>query len=279
MTKATDAKPAYEDILGLKFHNRDLLAQALTHRSFVNEYNGDQAIPDNERLEFLGDAILDVIVADMLYHKYPDVSEGELTQLRAALVKTESLAHIGAHFKLGEYLRIGRGEENTGGRERMTILCRAFEALIGAMYLDSGMKAATDFVTPSLLKLLEYVIENNLHIDARSELQERIQAKLSIAPSYRVAGEDGPDHAKQFQVEVALGDHTIGAGIGSSKRSAAQEAARVALQYLEQEGLPDSIEFTTVEITTTASDEEQSKIRRMDSASKPATETPPVAED
>ena len=262
MTKAADAKPGYEDILGLKFHNRDLLTQALTHRSFVNENGGDPAIRYNERLEFLGDAILDLIVADMLYHKYPDVSEGELTQLRAALVKTESLARIGAYFKLGGYLRIGRGEENTGGRERMTILCRAFEALIGAMYLDSGMKATADFVMPSLLELLEYVIENNLHIDARSELQERIQAKLSIAPSYRVAGEGGPDHAKEFQVEVALGDHIIGCGIGSSKRSAAQEAARVALQYLEREGLPDSIELTMDEITEEVSDE----VRRIDSA-------------
>ena len=151
MTQATNAKPAYEDILGVKFHNRDLLTQALTHRSFVNEYDGDQAILDNERLEFLGDAILDVVVADMLYHKYPDAAEGALTQLRAALVKTESLARIGASFNLGEYMRIGHGEENTGGRERVTILCQGFEAVIGAMYLDRGMKAVAHFVMPSLL--------------------------------------------------------------------------------------------------------------------------------
>ncbi len=255
MTQATNAKPAYEDILGVKFHNRDLLTQALTHRSFVNEYDGDQAILDNERLEFLGDAILDVVVADMLYHQYPDAAEGALTQLRAALVKTESLARIGASFNLGEYMRIGHGEENTGGRERVTILCQGFEAVIGAMYLDRGMKAVADFVMPSLLESLEYIIENNLHIDARSELQEWIQAELSVAPSYYVVGEAGPDHAKEFQVEVALGDHIIGAGMGSSKRSAAQEAARVALQRLEQEGLPDSIELTRVEITAAVSNE------------------------
>ena len=268
MIQAAETKPTCEDLLGIQFRNSDLLTQALTHRSFVNENSGDPTIQDNERLEFLGDAILDLIVADMLYHKYPGVSEGELTQLRAALVKTESLARIGAHFNLGDCLRIGRGEENTGGRERMTILCRAFEALIGAMYLDSGMQAAADFVMHSLLELLEYVIENNLHIDARSELQEQIQAKLSVAPSYRVAGEGGPDHAKEFQVEVALGDHIIGCGIGSSKRSAAQEAARVALQYLEREGLPDSIELTMDEITEAISDEEP----------KLSPEMPPAAE-
>ena len=258
MIQAADAKPTCEDLLGIRFHNSDLLIQALTHSSFVNEYSGDQAIADNERLEFLGDAILDLIVADMLYHKYPDVSEGELTQLRAALVKTESLARIGISFRLGDFLRIGRGEENTGGRGRMTILCQGFEAVIGAMYLDRGLKTVVDFVMPSLLELLDYILENSLHIDARSELQERIQAKLSITPSYRVAGADGPDHAKEFRVEAALGDTIIGSGSGASKRLAAQDAARAALEYLERAGLPDSVEFTAIEIS--ASDAPVSRV-------------------
>lgn len=276
MTKATHTQPTCEDVLGVRFHNGDLLTQALTHSSFVNEYSGDQALEDNERLEFLGDAILDVIVTDMLFHKYPDVAEGELTQLRAALVKTESLARISANFRLGEYLRIGRGEENTGGRGRLPLLCAAFEAVIGAMYLDSGMKTVADFVMPSLLETLDYIIENNLHIDARSELQEKIQAKLSVAPSYRVADEDGPDHAKEFRVEVTLGNQIIGAGSGTSKRSAAQEAARVALQYLEREGLPDSVEFTNDDTTAAVSDNCQSQ---ADLASKTPAETPPIAKD
>ena len=259
MTQAAPVKPAYEEVLGVTFRSSDLLTQALTHSSFANEYSGKHPIGDNERLEFLGDAILEVIVTDMLYHKYPDLDEGELTQIRAALVKTETLAHIGASFSIGEYLRIGRGEENTGGRERTTILCQGFEAVIGAMYLDSGLKTAADFVMPSLLEWVERILEHSLHIDARSELQEHVQAKLSITPIYRVAGEDGPDHAREFHVEVALGEHIIGAGTGNSKRSAAQDAARAALEYIKQEGLPDSIEFTTMEITAKISVETESE--------------------
>ncbi len=243
MTQSRDSDSSYENVLGIQFNNPLLLRQALTHRSFVNEYSDEEQVLDNERLEFLGDAVLDIIVANMLYRKYPDVSEGALTQLRAALVKTESLANIGVRFRLGEFLRIGHGEEISGGRERTTILCRAFEAVIGAMYLDRGMQTVEDFVKPSLLELLDYVLENNLHIDARSELQERIQARLSITPSYRVAGSDGPDHAREFRVEVTLGDSTIGTGIGTSKRAAAQDAARAALQQLEAHGLPESIEI------------------------------------
>ncbi len=242
MTDSTNTKPTFEEIIGVQFNNTDLLTRALTHRSFVNEYDGEKEIRDNERLEFLGDAILDVIVAEMLFKKYPDVSEGELTQLRAALVKTESLAMIARDYQLGEYLRIGRGEENSGGRERVNNLCRGFEAVIGAMYLDSGMVTVEKFVMPSLLNLLEYVLENNLHIDARSELQEQIQAKLSITPSYRMAGADGPDHAKEFHMEVTIGDVVIGEGIGTSKRSAAQEAARTALLHLQEKGFPEGVE-------------------------------------
>jgi ribonuclease-3 len=243
MTDLTHTRPSFEEVLGVKFNNLDLLTRALTHRSFVNEYDGDDPIKDNERLEFLGDAILDVIVAEMLFKKFPDVSEGELTQLRAALVKTESLAMIATKFQLGEYLRIGRGEENSGGRQRVNNLCRGFEAVIGAMYLDSDLKTVEDFVMPTLNELLNYVLENNLHIDARSELQERIQASLSITPSYRIAGADGPDHAKEFHMEVTIGDVVIGTGIGTSKRAAAQEAARAALQHLQEKGFPEGVEI------------------------------------
>ena len=239
MTNSTDTLPPFEKILGVQFNNPALLTQALTHRSFVNEYDGEETIHDNERMEFLGDAILDVIVADMLFKKFPDVSEGMLTQLRAALVKTESLASIATKFNLGNYLRIGRGEENSGGRERPNNLCRGFEAVIGAMYLDSNIQTVEKFILPSLNELLDYVLEHNLHIDARSELQERIQASLRITPSYRVAGADGPDHAKEFHVEVTIGEVIIGTGIGTSKRSAAQEAARAALRHLEEKGFPE----------------------------------------
>ena len=241
MKETDSAKPPYEDVLGIKFKKPALLTQALTHTSFVNEYEGDAELGDNERLEFLGDAVLDLIVADLLYHRYPMVSEGELTQLRAALVKTESLAQLGIDCRIGEYLRVGHGEELSGGRERQTILCRAYEAVVGAIYLDRGMKVVREFVTPPLLELLEHVVENKLQIDARSELQDRTKARLNVMPSYRVAGSEGPEHAKEFRVEVSIGDTIIGSGVGGSKRAAAQEAARIALQELETTGLPESI--------------------------------------
>ncbi len=237
----SDNLPSFEDIIGITFEDPALLTQALTHPSFVNEYEGEEDVRDNERLEFLGDAVLDLMVADMLYRRFPQVDEGELTQLRAALVKTESLAQLGTNCRLGEYLRIGHGEEMSGGRERLTILCRAYEAVVGAIYLDQGMSAVVDFALPPLLELLEDIVENKLHIDARSQLQERIQARLNITPDYRVTGAEGPEHAKQFRVEVAIGESLIASGFGGSKRAAAREAARAALKLLESDGLPEAL--------------------------------------
>lgn len=240
---APDDSPPIEDILGIQFKDPGLLSQALTHRSFVNESDSGADARDNERLEFLGDAILDLIVADMLYRRYPQADEGELTQLRAALVRTESLARLASNCRLGDYLRIGHGEELSGGRQRLTLLCQAFEALVGAIYLDRGLDALLDFVRPPLLEQLERIVENRLHIDARSQLQERVQARLNITPDYRVTGADGPEHAKEFRVEVAIGDAVLGRGIGASKRAAAQAAAQIALKQIEAEGLPDSVLF------------------------------------
>ncbi len=240
MSRKPEPTSNFESVLGIKFHDPGLLTQALTHTSFVNEYDGDSAVGDNERLEFLGDAVLDIVVADLLYRRFPNAGEGVLTQLRAALVKTESLAQIGLNFRLGDFLRMGHGEEISGGRERLTILCRGFEAVIGAIYLDRGLSAVVDFVTPSLLNLLDEVIANKLHIDARSELQERVQARLNITPGYRVAGAAGPEHEKEFRVEVTIGDTVIGSGVGRSKRAAAQEAARSALEQLEANDLSES---------------------------------------
>ena len=237
--RAPDKTTAFEAALDIRFRDPALLTQALTHRSFVNEFEGEDDIRDNERLEFLGDAVLDLIVADLLYRKFPRVDEGELTQLRSALVKTETLARLGQDCRLGEFLRVGHGEEITGGRERHSILCQAFEALIGAIYLDQGLDAVIDFVVPPLLDQLERVIAEGLHIDARSQLQERVQARLNITPDYRVIGAEGPEHAKEFRVEVAIGEALLGTGIGGSKRAAAQAAARAALKQLEAGDLPD----------------------------------------
>ena len=222
----------FEAILGIQFRQPELLRAALTHTSYVNENEGAEALNDNERLEFLGDAVLDLIAAELLFRKYPHIDEGELTQLRSALVKTEALARFAAQCRLGEFLRLGKGEEQTGGRQRSSTLCRAFEAVIAAIYLDQGMAVASDFLAPLLLDMLAEVLDKRLHLDARSELQERLLADSEATPDYRVTGERGPEHAKQFSVEARLGDVTLGAGVGSSKRSAAQAAARDALQKM-----------------------------------------------
>lgn len=244
MSKSAGAIGNFAAILGISFKDPELLTQALTHRSFVNEYDGKDALGDNERLEFLGDAVIDIVVADMLYRRFPDASEGQLTQLRAALVRTESLAQIGAGFRLGEFLRIGHGEELSGGRQRQTILCRGFEAVVGAIFVDRGLEAVGKIVLPPMLLLLEETISNRLHIDARSELQELIQGRINTVPTYEVVGSAGPEHDKEFRVEVALGDRAVASGSGRSKRSAAQAAARAALDILEEDGFPGSIDET-----------------------------------
>ena len=240
MSRTESAATAFELALGIRFQQPALLTQALTHSSYVNEGGAETELGDNERLEFLGDAVLDLIVADLLYRRYPHISAGELTQLRAAMVRMESLASLGQERRLGEFLRIGRGEELSGGRERLSLLCRAYEAVIGAVYLDQGMDAVRELVEAPLLKLLERILDEGLHIDARSALQERLQARLKISPEYQVIGAAGPEHAKEFRVQARIGDAVIGSGSGSSKRAAAQDAARDALQRLaatEAEGL------------------------------------------
>ncbi|GAB5490072.1 MAG: ribonuclease III [Phototrophicaceae bacterium] len=231
MTEKDDIK-TYQDLIGVHFMNPEMLKRALTHRSFVNE--ADEALRDNERLEFLGDAILDLIVADMLFRRFADVSEGELTQLRAALVRTDSLAMLAKDIQLGEYLLMGKGEINSGGRTRVNNLCRGYEALIGGMYLDRGLDAVRDFVLPPLNNLLEYVLENDLHKDARSMLQERSQADLHYTPNYRLKDSNGPDHEREFVVEVIIADVILAEGAGTSKRVAAQSAARVALKIIQE---------------------------------------------
>lgn len=217
---------------GLRFRDTALLQQALTHRSFLNEQE-DVDLPDNERLEFLGDAVLDFVITRVLFARYPRMPEGDLTRLRAALVRTDTLAEVAAELQIGEVLRMGRGEELTGGRQRRNLLCDAFEALLGALYLDQGLEPAADFVTPLLMPLVEYILAEGLHIDARSKLQEWSQAVLGETPVYEVVAEDGPDHEKEFTVRILIGEHTICEGQGRSKQLAAQAAARAALKLQE----------------------------------------------
>jgi ribonuclease-3 len=227
----------FQQQLGLRFQQPELLAQALTHRSFINEQD-DAALADNERLEFLGDSILDFVITTMLFERYPKLPEGDLTRLRAALVRTETLAELAADCRIGEALRMGKGEESSGGRRRRTILCDAFEALLGALYLDQGLAAVEGFVLPLLAPRADYILAEGLHLDARSTLQEWSQAVHNITPVYRVVAAAGPDHDKAFTVEVVIGEQAVGQGAGKSKQLAAQAAARAVLRRVEAGDAP-----------------------------------------
>lgn len=222
----------FQELIGIHFNNPDLLRQAMTHRSYVNEQS-DAHLGDNERMEFLGDAVLDFVVTDMLYEQFPEMPEGELTRLRAALVRTDALAELGAQCRVGEVLLIGKGEGKSGGRFRRNNLCSAFEALIGAIFLDQSIEQVKGFVLPRMADYLNYVIEEALHKDARSQLQEWSQAKLNLTPVYHTIDSTGPDHEKEFIIEVSVGEQIVGRGMGKSKQRAAQAAARSALKALQ----------------------------------------------
>lgn len=216
--------------LGLNFSNYLLLSRALTHRSFLNEH--PEALEDNERLEFLGDAILDFLVGAWLYNNYPEKAEGELTRLRSALVRTEQLSLIAKELQLGKAIRLGKGEAEGGGRNRKAILCATFEAMVGALYLDAGMDAVRDFIEPMLEPITNQIIKTRTHQDPKSMLQEWVQGMGYPPPEYRTIAANGPEHEKIFEVEVLVNHKPLGYGVGNSKQSAAKEAARNALQSL-----------------------------------------------
>jgi ribonuclease-3 len=219
--------------LGITFKDHSLLVRALTHRSFVNE-NPDQSLEDNERLEFLGDAVLDFAVGAYLYHRFPERREGELTMLRAALVRTRTLASFAKQLGVGLALRLGVGEAESGGRDRLPTLCAAFEALVGAIYLDRGMSEIEPWLQPLITPALERILANSTHKDAKSEFQIWAQARFNVTPRYKVLAAEGPDHDKTFTVAVLVGDQTWGTGRGSSKQGAAQVAASAALARVEE---------------------------------------------
>jgi ribonuclease-3 len=223
-----------EKALNVTFTNKALLQRALTHRSYLNE-NPTYPLEDNERLECLGDAILDFITGEYLYHRFPEMPEGRLTNLRSALVRTETLANFATQLDLGAYLLLGRGEEESGGRRRSAILCDAFEAFIGALYLDSGLEATRHFAYAIIDPALQAILASDTDKDAKSRLQEVAQSHYQLTPTYRTVLEEGPDHAKEFTVEAHIGGKVYGRGKGFSKQNAAQAAAQAALQMLEQE--------------------------------------------
>ena len=218
-----------EKKLGIDFKNKDLLMQAFVHRSYLNE-NTDFNIPHNERLEFLGDAILEHAVTEYLFLKYPEKTEGELTSLRAALVNTNMLSYIAKEIGFNDFLLLSMGEIKDNGKARYYILANTFEAFIGALYLDQRYEACKDFIEKHLIKELPRVIKEGLFKDPKSIFQEKAQEKLNITPSYEVLDEFGPDHEKTFIVGVYLKRELIAEGEGSSKQEAESEAAKKALE-------------------------------------------------
>lgn len=222
---------ALQQALDYWFRDRDLLVRALTHPSYVNEHPDDE-IGDNQRLEFLGDAVLDFVAGAWVYRQFPDFDEGPMTRLRASLVRTETLAQLARSVGLGDSLRVGHGEEDAGGRDRPANLCDAFEAVVGALYLDGGLAAVESFVEPLIGPVAEATLASESDLDAKSRLQEWSQADLGITPRYRIADERGPDHAKTFVAEVLLGKKVAGRGQGPSKQAAEQAAAQAAWELL-----------------------------------------------
>ena len=219
-----------------KFKDPSLLRRALTHRSYRNE-KPDQALEDNERLEFLGDAVLDFVVGALLYNIFPEMDEGRLTSLRAALVRTESLADLAQRLGIDKAMLVGHGEAESGGRARPANMCGAFEAVIGALYIDQGLDAVTNFADPLFEPLARDIVADELDRDPKSLLQVAAQSFYGATPYYRTVRAEGPDHAKEFTVEVYVRDRVIGHGAGRSKQSAAMTAARDALVRLEVERL------------------------------------------
>jgi len=218
---------ALQQALRHHFRDLDLLCRALTHPSYVNEHPED-GIGDNQRLEFLGDAVLDFVAGAWVYRHYPDFNEGQMTRLRAALVRTKTLARLARRVGIGKALRLGHGEEEAGGQERDANLCDTFEAVVGALYLDGGMAASETFIEPLIKPVAEATLAAEADWDSKSRLQEWSQAELGITPHYRIAAEKGPDHAKTFVAEVLLGTEVAGQGTGRSKQAAEQAAAQKA---------------------------------------------------
>lgn len=219
--------------LKYKFNNVELLKNALVHSSYANEVRGNTH--SNERLEFLGDSVLSIIVADHIYHNYPTLPEGELTRMRASLVCEKTLCAFSRELGIGEYLSLGRGEDKNGGRERDSILADAFEAVLAAIYLDGGMVAAKNHIMNTVLRDLEHHSDEDSFKDFKTTLQEIIQRNPEESVSYTLLDETGPDHDKQFTVAVKLNSNIIGTGVGKSKKQAEQMAAHQALKLMGED--------------------------------------------
>lgn len=224
---------ALEARLEFKFERRDLALAAITHKSWANEHKEHDA-GDNERLEFLGDAVVDLAISHRLMDRFPQAQEGELSKLRALIVNEEGLARVARSLRIGELLLLGRGEELTGGREKNSVLADALEAVLGAVYLGGGLEAALRIIDEHFADALAGVAEGRSGQDYKTQLQEQAQILLKAPPRYRVLSEVGPDHEKTFEIEVVAGDRVVARASGRSKKEAEQAAARLALAQLQQ---------------------------------------------
>lgn len=222
---------ALEKKLNLNFKKRALLEQAFIHRSYLNEVRGKN-LASNERLEFLGDAVLEFLTSSFLYRQFPKREEGELTNIRSAIVCTKTLAKIATKLKLGHFLKLSKGEEKEGGRKNPSILADTFEAFLGAIYLDQGIDQAQDFLDKNFFSDAKKIAAQESLKDPKSLFQEIVQEKIKNSPTYEVLKEEGPDHAKKFQVGVYVENSLYGVGEGKSKQEAEEEAARIAIEKL-----------------------------------------------
>lgn len=224
-----------EDSIRYSFKRKSLVQEAITHKSFAHE-NPKEAPSFNERLEFLGDAILSLTISEYLFRRYPEFSESQLSRLRAYTVRESTLAEVAERLNLGDYLRLGKGEERTGGRKKPSILANTFEAILGAVYIDGGLKKANDFVLRNLKIKIESLVKKNLIFDYKTRLQEVAQAQFGVLPRYVIHKEEGPEHNKTFEVKVYIKNNLYGTGRGKSKKAAQQLAAEAGLKKLKQAG-------------------------------------------
>jgi ribonuclease-3 len=219
----------FETKIGISFADKNLLKQAFLHRSYLNEHR-DIALDHNERLEFLGDAVVEIVVTDFLFHKYPKTPEGELTSIRAALVNAVTMSEVAGKLGMNDFMLLSKGEAKDTGRARQIILANAFEALVGAIYLDQGYEIAAKFIADQIFPMTEKIVAEKLWLDAKSFFQEKAQEVAGVTPSYKILSEAGPDHNKKFTVGLLIGDELVAEGTGHSKQEAEQAAARKGLE-------------------------------------------------
>lgn len=225
-----------EKVLGYRFQNGEHLVMALSHRSYVNSQRSDKKMESNERLEFLGDSVLNVIVTDFLYHEYPDKEEGRMSKMKSLVVSSKVLGLCAEKWRLGDFILISRSEEKSGGRKRLSILADAYEAVLGAVYLDGGLEAARKLIHGSLMEIMDEVLGDEELANYKSKLLEYTQSRGLGIPSYEVIEETGPEHQKAFVVGVYVQDREWGRGRGNSKKAAEQAGARMALNHKEEGG-------------------------------------------